>query len=148
MKTAHTGQNPSKNQLFYIIQKFFDRNDSYIILNQNFKIVVLGAGSTNFFRNFVLEMPLNILDKISMGVILWVSYWLNNNLMVSDGSTIQHRSATQGIAHAKTIYSTKWHRVTTRAQPRSLSYCWVFRIYLSLAQWLCIHFQAKLSIIE
>ena len=94
MKTAHTGQNPSKNQLFYIIQKFFDRNDSYIILNQNFKIVVLGAGSTNFFRNFVLEMPLNILDKISMGVILWVSYWLNNNLMVSDGSTIQHRSAT------------------------------------------------------
>ena len=40
--TSHTGENPSENQPFVIIQNFFDRNDPYIMLIQNFKIVVLG----------------------------------------------------------------------------------------------------------
>ena len=52
-KAAHSGQvmyyDPSLNQPFVIIQKFFDRNDPYIILNQNFKIVVLRAGCAQLF---------------------------------------------------------------------------------------------------
>ena len=57
---AHSGQvmyyDPSLNQPFVIIQNFFDRNDPYIILNQNFKIVVLGAGCAQlFFSEFRAE---------------------------------------------------------------------------------------------
>ena len=39
---AHTGENPSENQPIVIIQNFFNRNDPYIMLIQNFENVVLG----------------------------------------------------------------------------------------------------------
>ena len=46
----------SLNQPFLIIQNFFDRNDPYIILNRNFKIVVLRAGCAQlFFSEFFAE---------------------------------------------------------------------------------------------
>ena len=47
---AQSGQNPSESQPFEIIQRNFDRNDPYNILNWNcnFEIVVLRAGCTQF----------------------------------------------------------------------------------------------------
>ena len=59
-KTSHSGQvmyyDPPVNQPFDIIQKIFNRNDPYIILYQNFKIVVLRAGCAQLcFSEFRAE---------------------------------------------------------------------------------------------